>query len=375
MTTNPSIRVVPELRAVHVERHRLGSPADLLYLGENYDLAGTALAPGIHKVSLAGALRRFASTTATTLEVPEPLWMRFWPKHVLLAAGFKVAGVLRGRPHRVVTYAMENNDIETLIGGRAGAPRWLVRVAATVIGITARGTIDRICFATEDARATYARLPGIRAVDQAVSLELPCPAAHRVGAQPKTCVFVGVLEERKGVRQLMEAWSAVEKLEPDARLVLVGPGPLQQEVAAWAAASPRTRHVLGRLPHARAATILQAGSVLVAPSIPDGRWKEQVGLPVKEALAAGLTVVTTRQTGLADWLADHGHEVVDHGVDRFAARLAFAIARALRAPLDREQVRASLPARDGRLCADAWLHGLEAGVAPTTSAPLSEVAA
>ncbi|MGN6409347.1 MAG: hypothetical protein ACTHMH_13430, partial [Curtobacterium sp.] len=139
-----SMRIVPELRAAHIERHRLGTPAELLYLDTNYDLAGTELAPGIERVTVSGALRRFLTTTATTLEVPEPLWMRFWPKHALLAAGFHAAGLLRRRAHRVVTYAMENNDLATLVGGRRRVPGVLVRLVALLVGAVARLTIDRI---------------------------------------------------------------------------------------------------------------------------------------------------------------------------------------------------------------------------------------
>lgn len=373
MSPVTSMRIVPELRAAHIERHRLGTPAELLYLDTNYDLAGTALTDGIHRVTLGGALRRFLTTTARTLEVPEPLWMRFWPKHLALVLGFKAAGVLRGRKHRVVTYAMENNDVATLVGGRRGAPAWLVRTVAVVIGSTARATIDRIAFASAASRAAYAHLPFTAGIEQAITTELPRPSATTVEPTPLTCVFVGVMEERKGIRELMGAWTTVETMVPGARLVMVGPGPLQAEAASWAAASPSSRHVVGRLPHAEAATILQAGSVLVAPSVPDGRWKEQIGLPIKEALAAGLTVVTTAQTGLAPWLRAHGHEVVDLDRPAFRGRLAFAIARALRAPLERKAVRRSLPQRDGRLTADAWLHGLKARPASAASTRPVEV--
>lgn len=355
-----SMRIVPELRAAHIERHRLGTAAELLYLDENYDLAGTPLADGIHRVSLMGALRRFARTGATTLEVPEPLWMRFWPKHVALVVGFKVAGVLRGRAHRVVTYAMENNDFATLVGGRRGAPAWVVRAVGTLIGVTARLTLDRIAFASEASRAVYLGLPFVDGIEHAVGTELPRPVAEAPAAAPLTCVFVGAMERRKGVRELIVAWPSVEAAVPGSRLVLVGPGSLVDEVSAWAAGSPSSRSVIDGLPHDEALAILQSATALVAPSVPDGRWREQIGLPIKEALAAGVTVVTTEQTGLAGWLRDHGHEVLDHADASFSHRLSRTLIRVLRAPLDRDQVRADLPDTDGRLVADAWLHGARA---------------
>lgn len=350
------MRIVPELRAVHVERHRQGTPAELLFFATNYDLAGTEVPPGIRRTSLFGALWHFRSTAATTLEVPEPLWMRFWPKHAVLALGFRAAGFVRRRRHVVVTYAMENNDIATLVGGRRPVPRPLVRLVALVIGSVARLTLSRICFASPAAQHTYASLPGTAAIEHAVQLELPAPSDDDLPYPTGDCVFVGVLEERKGVLVLLRAWSMVETVVPAARLTLVGPGPLEAEARSWAAASPGSRAVLGRQNRTEAIKVLRRCAVLAAPSQPDGRWREQISLPIKEALAHGLTVVTTRQTGLADWLEAQGHHVLDDFGPGSEQQLALALARALQAPLDREAVRAPLPPSDGRLIADAWLH-------------------
>jgi hypothetical protein len=348
-----SMRIVPELRAAHIERHRLGTPAELLYLDTNYDLAGTDLAPGIERVTVAGALRRFLTTTATTLEVPEPLWMRFWPKHVLLATGFHVAGLLRRRPHRVVTYAMENNDLRTLVGGRRRAPSVVVRLVALLVGAVARLTIDRIAFASDDARATYTALPFFHPRDASTVLELPSASPEVADGVPFRCVFLGALEPRKGLTELMAAWPEVEAVVPGAELVVVGPGPMLDTVERWAAERPGSRTVLGGRPRDEALAVVRSGTVLVAPSVPEGRWREQIGLPIKEALAAGLTVVTTDQTGLAPWLRSTGHHIVRAGA---VPELAEAVATALRSPLDRTAVRDTLPDVDGRLVADGRLH-------------------
>ncbi|GGK99281.1 hypothetical protein JOE58_002860 [Curtobacterium luteum] len=357
MTPPTSLRIVPELRAVHVERHRTGTPAELLYLDVNYDLAGTPLAEGIRRTTVGRALARFLHTTATTLEVPEPLWMRFWPKHAVLAAGFALAGVVRGRRHRVVTYAMENNDLRTLVGGRGRVPALLVTAVGLLVGVVARLTLDRIHFATPAARNAYAQLPFVGAIEQTVGLELPAPAPGPTrDAVPGSCVFVGVLEARKGIAPLMSAWEVVERTRPGAVLTIVGPGPELDRVRRWAAGAPDRRRVLGPLPHAEAGAAVARSAVLVAPSIPDGRWREQVGLPVKDALAAGLTVVATDQTGLAPWLAEHGHQVVTVAGGDLVGRLARSIERAVDTPLQREAVRAALPGRDGRMAADEWLH-------------------
>lgn len=357
-----SLRVVPELRAVHVERHRRGTPAELLYLDAASDAVGTVLAPGIERATLPAVLRRFATTDAVVLEVPEPLWMRFWPRHVALVAGFRLAGALRRRRHEVCSYAMENNSIDVLVRGRGRAPGLAVLAAAGLVGAVARLGLDRICYASPAARDAYARLPFVAAVPSTVSLELPEAHPDPRPVTPLRAVFLGVLDERKGLRELVRAWPAVEEAVPGAVLDLIGSGPLADEVHEWAAEAPETRRLLGPMPHAAVQAAVATASVLVAPSVPDGRWIEQIGLPIKEGLAAGATIVTTRQTGLAAWLEEHGHHVVD--VDERSSlprRLSAALGSALRHPLPRDEVRASLPSRDGRLTADAWLHGDRVG--------------
>jgi glycosyltransferase involved in cell wall biosynthesis len=100
--------------------------------------------------------------------------------------------------------------------------------------------------------------------------------------------------------------------------------------------------------------MLEHASILVAPSLREGRWREQVGNPILEALATGTTVVTTTETGIADWLLDHGHHVIRPA--HLRERLGPAIIDALQQPLPIDRVLASLPTEDGRALADAWLH-------------------
>ena len=83
------------------------------------------------------------------------------------------------------------------------------------------------------------------------------------------------------------------------------------------------------------------------------RWREQVGLPIVEALAHGCNVLTTRETGLAEWLADHGHRVLPNGSD--VSAISRALVEVLLGQRDSTQVLAALPAVDGRLTADTWL--------------------
>jgi glycosyltransferase involved in cell wall biosynthesis len=79
-------------------------------------------------------------------------------------------------------------------------------------------------------------------------------------------------------------------------------------------------------------------------------------LPIGEALAHGLTVVTTNETGLATWLADNGHTVIDE--KHVATELGDAIVTALKNQLQPSAVETALPSIPGRIEADKWLHTL-----------------
>lgn len=353
-----SIRLVPELRAVHVERYYETTPALMLYFTRNYDLHGFDVPAEIRQVTLGQALRIFWMSKATILEMPEPLWVRFLPKGVAIAAGFKLTGLLRGHRRLVATYAMENNSLACLIGGRHRVPVVIVRLFALSLGIYMRLFIDRIGFASRGSEMLYRSLPFVKAIPFRVIEELPSalPSAE-TSVKREGAIFVGILEARKGVVELLEAWRLVERERPDAVLTIVGPGSLEPLVTKWASESPGSRQYLGQLQRTSILELLLDNRVLVAPSLPSGRWREQIGLPIKEALSRGLTVVTSRQTGLADWLAAHGHHVVEirNGVLPVAA-LASATAQALAHPLDRRVVREELPTVQGRYASDAWLH-------------------
>jgi hypothetical protein len=73
-------------------------------------------------------------------------------------------------------------------------------------------------------------------------------------------------------------------------------------------------------------------------------------------LALGLTVVTTSETGLAEWLADNGHAVLPPNSSN--VELSQVIAARLTTPLDRNVVLRSLPSSNGRIDADKWLHSI-----------------
>jgi glycosyltransferase involved in cell wall biosynthesis len=121
--------------------------------------------------------------------------------------------------------------------------------------------------------------------------------AARLGLPPRYVLAVGTLEPRKGIETLLAALVAPDA--PDAPVVLVGqPGWGQIDPIALARQSgldPGRVHVLGRITDPELAVVLHNATVLAAPSLAEG-----FGLPVLEAMAAGVPVVHSDAPALVE---------------------------------------------------------------------------
>lgn len=126
-------------------------------------------------------------------------------------------------------------------------------------------------------------------------------AEHR--ATSPTVLFVGHDFVRKGGRVLLEAFAQVRRALPDARLQLIGSHP-------QVAPEPGVE-VLGRIrDRTRLEELYRAATVFVMPS-----YFDPFPLVVLEAMAFGLPVVGTRQSGIPDMVRD-GETGLTVGVGR-----------------------------------------------------------
>ncbi|WP_410561720.1 glycosyltransferase family 4 protein [Amycolatopsis sp. cmx-4-61] len=125
------------------------------------------------------------------------------------------------------------------------------------------------------------------------------PGVRRTG-DGKHVLFLGRVTEEKGVGLLMRAWERLDGAL-GVPLVIAGTGPMQDEVAAWAAGRPDVSYV-GLQNKAECRALTSDAVAVVAPST----WLEAFGLVVVEAMAAGVPTVA----------AAHGAfpELVDDGV-------------------------------------------------------------
>lgn len=124
----------------------------------------------------------------------------------------------------------------------------------------------------------------------------------------RVIVCVARLVHRKGQDQLIKALPAVLKNYPDAILLIVGQGPIEQMLRNSARQLAVTHKVIftGRVPHADLADYISLGEVFAMPvrSRFYGFEVEGLGISYLEASACGLPVVVGRSGGAVDAVID-----------------------------------------------------------------------
>lgn len=128
---------------------------------------------------------------------------------------------------------------------------------------------------------------------------VPDPDARRVGPG-EHLLYLGRLAQAKGVRLLMAAW---DEIAADGGvgvpLVVAGAGPLEREVAAWAAGRDDVRFI-GLCDPAECRRVVARSVAVVAPST----WLEAFGLVVVEAMAAGVPTVAAGHGAFVELVED-----------------------------------------------------------------------
>lgn len=361
------MRVYKTLRTAHLERALALTPADILYQESRYDFDEELVAEV--RPQQAGDLRSawlVARNGYEVVEINEPAAIDCVRRSAFVLAALLVSDVLRRRRTRVVTYAIGNIDPRTL----PRPSRWWPRLGRHLDLALARWVwlrLDRVVFGTETARQLYGTVFGIagrRGLRWTTIEALPavCDCVLDGGKTPGRLLFLGDLSPRKGFDAVLAAWSTVRRQIPDAVLTVVGRGALLDDAYAAARADSRIR-VIADPPRDVVHAELRRASVVLLPSRRQGAWREQVGLPIVEGLAHGCTVVTTDETGIADWLRRNGHGVIPAA--SVAELLPGVIVEAAGRPLDPSTVAASLPHQDSRLEADGWLFAREVITAGT----------
>lgn len=350
-------------RTTHLERLHQFAPGDFLYLKPMYDfdLSRAPAGQPVRQVTLRQVLRAVWQGRYATLEIVEPYAPSALPQSLAISLVLRLAR-LAGRPRtELVTYAIENADLVEKFSAQFRLPRAMVRlILRTAVG-SCYSSLSRIAFGTEAAEENYRELlgtarwsrsapervviPGLPAARENAS-QTAIPSEHRV-------LFLGAFDRRKGLPELIGAWPSIAGEDRDATLLVVGKGPMLDWVRDEVARLPRATLMVDPA-REEIWSALSDSRVLFLLSQPAPGWKEQIGLPIVEALSVGLEVVASDETGIADWLLRHGHRVLSPAAS--VSEIAGAVVAALSSTRAREEIVNALPEQDGRLLADSWLH-------------------
>ena len=121
-------------------------------------------------------------------------------------------------------------------------------------------------------------------------------ALAEVVREPHRMLFVGRLAAEKGLNFLVDAMPEILRSLPDAKLSLVGDGPVASELAEQVARLGLQESVVlhGKVPHEEVIRFMARASAQVLPSV----WCENSPLTCYESLLSGLPMVASDIAGL-----------------------------------------------------------------------------
>jgi glycosyltransferase involved in cell wall biosynthesis len=357
--TTRRARYYPVARLAHLERLTSESTVDFLFEEHraDWDEALAASLPQVHHLTFVRVLKKVWNAEYDVIEIPEPLAVALLPRLIALTAVLNAKNAFRSRRSRFVTYAIENLDQAAKVKSMTRIPYWIARLLIRLSLRLIFRNVSRIAFGTEGARANYedATGPSWSTIQKRTQTELfiALPAASGLlgPRSPLAACFVGSLDDRKGIQDLLLAWPMVVRDHPGASMSILGHGPLEALVQEFAS-NRREVHFEADPPRERIWEVLRASHCLVLPSRRTPKWREQVGLPIIEALSVGCEIVTTAETGIADWLLKNGHQVIENPDQQALAR-SIGIALISRRPSS--DILNSLPLLDTRAAADVWM--------------------
>ena len=233
-----------------------------------------------------------------------------------------------GRRHDVATVMISHERLDRLLG-QILPPR-MARSFANVANRRTAATYDAVVCTTAFAREEFDRIhvPNVVTVPLGVDLDQFHPRRHSATvrqrwARPEQTLLVhcGRLSVEKHAHRSIDAIGALRNSGVDARLVVVGEGPMRSRLERQAARLPVdfTGFIGCR---DTVATILATADVALAPGP-----HETFGLAALEALASGTPAVVSRTSALAEILTTESGATADNDPDAIARAVTSIISR------------------------------------------------
>jgi len=127
----------------------------------------------------------------------------------------------------------------------------------------------------------------------------PGSRAREFSKATATVLFVGRLEERKGLLRLLEAMKLLQKIYPQLQLLIVGEGEERKPCEAFVKKHAlQNIRFLGKKTDAELTLVYQSADIFCSPAL----YGESFGIVLLEAMASGLPVVAFANRGYRQFL-------------------------------------------------------------------------
>ncbi|OBF33536.1 alpha-(1-2)-phosphatidylinositol mannosyltransferase [Mycobacterium sp. ACS1612] len=264
-----------------------------------------------------------------------------------------------GRQRDVATVMISHERLDRLVGQML--PARLARSIADVANRRTADSYDTVVCTTAFAREEFDRIHATNVVTVPLGVDLDqfhprrySATTRRRWARPEQILLVhcGRLSVEKHAHRSIDTIAALCNWGIDARLVVVGEGPMRARLERQAAGMPvdftgfiGCRDTL--------ATILATADVALAPGP-----HETFGLAALEALASGTPAVVSRTSALAEMLTTDSGATTDNDPDAIAGAVASIISTP--EPLRRNRARRRAEGFTWRRSATGMLSALRA---------------
>lgn len=219
-----------------------------------------------------------------------------------------------GAPHVVgIWETLANNPLYAMPPWRT-VQRRLVRDGSLFVCFTERARQHAIARGCRPSRCVVVH-PGID-----VHAYRPDEFA---GGPDAPLLFVGELRPDKGIRDVIQAVDLAHAHGSDARLVVIGDGPLEREVRE-AAATRRHIEYRGRVARLQVAETMRQSRALIVAPYRRRFWEEQFGFVYAEAMASGIPIIATRCGAIPEVVPAQNRLVAEHDVDALADAIAWS---------------------------------------------------
>lgn len=130
-----------------------------------------------------------------------------------------------------------------------------------------------------------------------------------------TIGYLGRLSSDKGLRLLIEVLNKLTDAGVDWRCLIVGKGPMENELKEWGVMYPDRVRIITTVTHESVPDYLNSMDVLVAPSKTCPNWREQQGRMLIEAMACNVPVIASDSGEIPNVVGDAGIIVGEDDLD------------------------------------------------------------